>query len=61
MFVRTIQFLYQAALPAMPLGFVLWLMGMARDSYGLAVAGLLLGIAAAFIWHDDQHPAHPGS
>ena len=58
---RALLVLYQAALPAMPLGFVLWLVGMARDSYVLGVAGLLIGIAAAFIWQDDQHPAHPGS
>lgn len=58
---RTLLFLYQAALPAMPLGFVLWLVGMSRDSYVLGVAGLLVGTAAAFLWQDDQHPAHPGS
>ena len=58
---RAALVLYQASLPAMPLGFVLWLVGMARDSYVLGVAGLLLGIVAAFIWQDDQHPAHPGN
>jgi len=57
----TLPVLYQVALPAIPLGFVLWLVGMARDSYVLGVAGLLIGIAAAFIWQDDQHPDHPGS
>jgi len=54
-----LRFLYQLALPAIPLGFVLWLIGMARDSYALGVLGLLGLIAGGFVWQDDQHPAHP--
>jgi hypothetical protein len=55
------RILYQAALPAMPTGLVLWLIGMANDSYPLGVTGLLVLIAGGFIWQDDQHPAHPGN
>ena len=39
------------ALPAMPTGFAVWLLGSSADSFGLAVAGILLLIAGAFTWN----------
>ena len=50
---------YRASLPAIPCGIALWLLGMDLDSYVGAVGGLLLLIAGAFAWQDDQNPAHP--
>lgn len=55
------KLLYQAALPAMPCGFACWLLGMAAESYLAAALGLSLLIGGAFLWQDDQSPAHPGS
>ncbi len=52
--------LYQAALPAMPSGIALWLIGMNADHYGTALVGLLLLIGGAFLWQDDTNVAHPG-
>jgi len=50
---------YRASLPAIPCGIALWLLGMDSDSYAAAVGGLLVLLAGAFVWQDDQDPAHP--
>lgn len=56
-----LRILYRAALPAMPLGLALWLVGMSQASYAVSVSGLLVLIAGGFVWQDDQHPAHPSN
>jgi hypothetical protein len=40
----------RAALPAMPLGVALWMLGSAEGSYVLAAGGLLAVILGAFFW-----------
>ena len=39
------------ALPAMPGGFALWLLGASAESFGISLAGLLLLISGAVSWN----------
>ena len=43
--------LQSLALPLMPTGFALWLIGAGLDSFGLVIGGLLLLIGSAVAWN----------